>query len=139
VRETDKNACVAPESRPIILIGRRENPSHGNSKGSGSTNRSLHRPETGDAKASLVLLLFHGIRILLDHFDSLRALSLGHFAKWLQSAFFLFILKPYAGPMLAAIIMTSTTEGKAGLLRLRHRRTQWRAGWIDLPSRRHQS
>ena len=54
-------------------------------------------------------------------------------------AFLLFILKPYAGPTLAAIIMTSITEGKAGLLRLRHRLTQWRAGWIDLPPRRHQS
>jgi len=44
-------------------------------------------------------------------------------------AFLLFALKAYAGPTLAAIIMTSVTEGKAGLLRLRHRITQWRAGW----------
>jgi membrane protease YdiL (CAAX protease family) len=44
-------------------------------------------------------------------------------------AFLLFILKAYAGPTLAAIIMTSITEGNAGLLRLRHRLTQWRAGW----------
>lgn len=33
------------------------------------------------------------------------------------------------GPTLAAIIMTSITEGKAGLLRLRSRIAQWRAGW----------
>ena len=44
-------------------------------------------------------------------------------------AFLLFALKAYTGPTLAAIIMTSVTEGKAGLLRLRHRITQWRAGW----------
>ena len=40
-----------------------------------------------------------------------------------------FILKPWVGPTLAAIIMTSITEGKAGLLRLRHPLKQWRAGW----------
>ena len=44
-------------------------------------------------------------------------------------AFLLFALKAFAGPTLAAIIMTSITEGRAGLLRLRHRITQWRAGW----------
>jgi membrane protease YdiL (CAAX protease family) len=42
---------------------------------------------------------------------------------------FTFILKPFAGPTLAAIIMTSITEGKAGLLRLRQRLQQRRAGW----------
>ncbi len=40
-----------------------------------------------------------------------------------------FILKPWVGPTLAAIIMTSITEGKAGLLRLWDRLRQWRAGW----------
>ena len=38
-------------------------------------------------------------------------------------------LKAYAGPTLAAIIMTSITAGKSGLRGLRHRLTQWRAGW----------
>ncbi|MGA8070000.1 MAG: type II CAAX endopeptidase family protein [Halobacteriota archaeon] len=38
-------------------------------------------------------------------------------------------LKAYAGPALAAIIMTSITAGKSGLRGLRHRLTQWRAGW----------
>jgi len=33
------------------------------------------------------------------------------------------------GPALAAIIMTSIVEGKAGQLRLRRRIKQWRAGW----------
>ena len=40
-----------------------------------------------------------------------------------------FILKPFVGPTLAAIIMTSITEGKAGLLRLRQRLKQRRASW----------
>jgi membrane protease YdiL (CAAX protease family) len=40
-----------------------------------------------------------------------------------------FILKPFAGPTLAAILMTGVTEGKAGLLRLRQRLQQRRAGW----------
>ena len=40
-----------------------------------------------------------------------------------------FILKPFVGPTLAAIIMTGITGGKAGLLRLGQRLTQWRAGW----------
>lgn len=40
-----------------------------------------------------------------------------------------FILKPYVGPALAAIIMTGMVEGKAGLLRLRGSIRQWRAGW----------
>jgi membrane protease YdiL (CAAX protease family) len=42
---------------------------------------------------------------------------------------FMFILKPFVGPTLAAIIMTGITEGKAGLLRLRQRLQQRRAGW----------
>ena len=43
----------------------------------------------------------------------------------------MFILKPFAGPTLAAIIMTSITEGKAGLrsLRQRLRLRQGRVGW----------
>jgi membrane protease YdiL (CAAX protease family) len=41
----------------------------------------------------------------------------------------LFILKPFVGPTLAAIIMTSITERKAGLHRLWLRLKQWRAGW----------
>jgi membrane protease YdiL (CAAX protease family) len=42
---------------------------------------------------------------------------------------FIFILKPFVGPTLAAIIMTSLTEGKEGLLNLRQRLKQRRAGW----------
>jgi membrane protease YdiL (CAAX protease family) len=42
---------------------------------------------------------------------------------------FLYILKPFVGPALAAIIMTRITEGKEGLLRLRQRLGQRRAGW----------
>jgi membrane protease YdiL (CAAX protease family) len=41
----------------------------------------------------------------------------------------MFILKPFVGPTLAAILMTGVTEGKAGLLRLRQRLQQRRAGW----------
>jgi len=41
----------------------------------------------------------------------------------------LYIIKPFAGPMLAAIIMIGVTEGKAGLFRLRDRLKQRRAGW----------
>jgi membrane protease YdiL (CAAX protease family) len=43
---------------------------------------------------------------------------------------FLYILKPFVGPTLAAIIMTAITEGKEGLLRLRQRLGQRRAGWL---------
>lgn len=38
-------------------------------------------------------------------------------------------LKQWVGPALAAIIMTRVTEGKTGMLRLRQRIRQWRAGW----------
>ena len=44
-------------------------------------------------------------------------------------ALLLFALRAYAGPTLAAIIVTSITDGRGGLHRLRHRITQWRAGW----------
>ena len=40
-----------------------------------------------------------------------------------------FLLKAFAGPTLAAIIMTGIIEGKAGLLRLWQRLRQRRAGW----------
>jgi len=40
-----------------------------------------------------------------------------------------FVLKPFMGPFLAAFIMTGVLEGKAGILRLRERLKQWRAGW----------
>jgi CAAX protease family protein len=42
---------------------------------------------------------------------------------------FAFDLNPFLGPTLAAFIMTSITEGKAGVLRLLRRYIQWRAGW----------
>ena len=41
----------------------------------------------------------------------------------------LFNIKAYAGPTVAASIVTSVTAGKEGLLRLRRRITQWRARW----------
>jgi CAAX protease family protein len=41
----------------------------------------------------------------------------------------LFDLEQWAGPALAAIIMTGITQGKAGLRRLRNRAKQGRAGW----------
>jgi len=41
---------------------------------------------------------------------------------------FIFYLHTF-GPAFAAIIMSSVTEGKAGLLSLGRRITQWRAGW----------
>ena len=44
-------------------------------------------------------------------------------------ALLLFALK-YAGPTVAAIIVTSVIERKRGLLRLWHRVTLWRAGWM---------
>jgi uncharacterized protein len=40
-----------------------------------------------------------------------------------------YILKPFVGPALAAIIMTLITDGKEGLHRLRQRLDQRRAGW----------
>jgi membrane protease YdiL (CAAX protease family) len=40
-----------------------------------------------------------------------------------------FILKPFVGPTLAALIMTGIIEGKAGLRRLRKRLRQRRADW----------
>jgi membrane protease YdiL (CAAX protease family) len=40
-----------------------------------------------------------------------------------------YIIKPFAGPFLAAIIMTSIVEGKAGLLRLRDRLKERHVGW----------
>jgi len=42
---------------------------------------------------------------------------------------FLYIIKPFVGPTLAAIIMTRITEGKEGLRRLRKRLGQRRSGW----------
>lgn len=42
---------------------------------------------------------------------------------------FTFYLNTFLGPTLAAFIMTSITEGKAGVLRLLRRYIQWRAGW----------
>jgi membrane protease YdiL (CAAX protease family) len=41
----------------------------------------------------------------------------------------LFALKQWVGPALAAIIMVRVTEGKEGLVNLRQRVKQWRAGW----------
>jgi len=42
---------------------------------------------------------------------------------------FLYIIKPFAGPTLAGIIMTGITEGKAGLRGLWRRLGHGRAGW----------
>ena len=42
---------------------------------------------------------------------------------------FLYIIKPFVGPTLAAIIMTYITEGKEGLLHLRKRLGKRRTGW----------
>jgi membrane protease YdiL (CAAX protease family) len=39
------------------------------------------------------------------------------------------ILSIFAGPFLAAILITRLTEGKAGMLRLRQRINQWHFGW----------
>lgn len=38
-------------------------------------------------------------------------------------------IKQWVGPALSAILMTRITEGKTGLLSLRNRIRQWRAGW----------
>src|SRR5947209_11043716 len=54
---------------------------HRNFKDIGSINSRPQRPETGDATASLVLLLSPGIRGLLAHFDPLRALGLASFSN----------------------------------------------------------
>lgn len=40
-----------------------------------------------------------------------------------------FVLKPFAGPFLAAYLMTRIIEGKEGVLRLRQRIKQRQAGW----------
>jgi len=60
--------------------------------------------------------------ILIPYLLSVWGILKGNFS-------FLYILKPFAGPTLAAIIMTGVTEGKEGLLRLRQRLGQRRAGW----------
>ncbi len=41
----------------------------------------------------------------------------------------LFALKQWVGPALAAIMMTGMIDGKKGLVKLRNRLRQWRAGW----------
>jgi membrane protease YdiL (CAAX protease family) len=41
---------------------------------------------------------------------------------------FFFALNPFAGPTLSAFIMVRVTEGKEGVLRMRRRLVQWRAG-----------
>ena len=49
---------------------------------------------------------------------------------YLPKAFsYTFILVPFVGPFLAAFSMTRLTEGKEGVLRLRRRMVQTRAGW----------
>jgi membrane protease YdiL (CAAX protease family) len=60
--------------------------------------------------------------ILIPYILSVWGILKGNFA-------FLYILKPFVGPTLAAIIMTRITEGKEGLLRLRQRLGQRRVGW----------
>lgn len=40
-----------------------------------------------------------------------------------------FALNPFVGPTLAAIVLLRVTEGRAGVLRLRHSLLQWRVGW----------
>ena len=42
---------------------------------------------------------------------------------------FAFVLNPFVGPTLAAVIMTGIMDGKAGVLHLLRRCVQWRAGW----------
>ncbi len=42
---------------------------------------------------------------------------------------FAFVLNPFVGPALAAVIMTGLLEGKDGVRRLWRRCLQWRAGW----------
>ena len=59
--------------------------------------------------------------ILIPYLLSVWGILRGNFS-------FLYTLKPFVGPTLAAIIMTGITEGKAGLLRLRQRLQQRRAG-----------
>ena len=46
-----------------------------------SINIYLQKPATNHARASLVLLLFPVVRVLLDHFASLYAIRLGHLTK----------------------------------------------------------
>ena len=60
--------------------------------------------------------------ILIPYVLSVWGILKGNFS-------FLYILKPFVGPTLAAIVMTGITEGKAGLLRLRDSLKQRRAGW----------
>ncbi len=55
-------------------------------------------------------------------------------AEWgyLPEALFtiLFVVKAFAGPFVAALIMVNVTEGRAGLARFRQRFFQVRAGWV---------
>src|SRR2546430_5767846 len=62
----------------------RKDNSHGNFKDIESINSYFQKSATGDAKASLDLLLSHSLRGLLAHFDSLRTLGLGYLAGRLQ-------------------------------------------------------
>jgi len=50
-------------------------------KGIRSIRICFQRPDPNDAEVSLVLLLFYGVRVQLDHFGSLCAFSLGHLER----------------------------------------------------------
>lgn len=45
-------------------------------------------------------------------------------------SFVLFFGATYTGPLLAAMLMTAATEGRAGITRLLRRMVQWRVGWL---------
>lgn len=88
-----------------------------------STSRNLQRTMREHPLFFFFLIAYAGTWIILiPHILSVWGILKGDFG-------FLYIIKPFVGPTLAAIIMTRITEGKEGLLRLRRRLGQRRAGW----------
>ena len=72
-----------------------------------------------------VLLLFHGVRVLLDHLDPLYSPGVG------PAQGFLIYLRPepVRRALCAALVITGLIEGKAGVAGLLRRCVQVRAGW----------
>ena len=68
-------------SKPNLNIKHRKNCFHEYFKGIQPINIYFEKPATGNATASLGILLSHCIRILLDHVDPLCTLGVGHPAR----------------------------------------------------------
>jgi hypothetical protein len=72
-------------SKPMLDLKYRKDIFHEDLKDNQSINICFQKPATADTTVSLVFLLFYSICILLDHFDSLCAISLGHLTRRLYN------------------------------------------------------